>query len=281
MVVLDYVIWRTVDALNERLPLGFSLDEEYLQQTAQEFTTYTRGRMKGCVMAIDGLVCKTRQPSKREVGISISTFRNRKHCWGILCLAGCDARCRFNMFAAKWSGSTHDYLAWETCAFKDILNQLPEDYYVIGDEAFVNTNKFLVPWSGRGIGLWKDTFNYHLSSMRQCIERAFGLLTQRWGIFWRPLTCQYKRWSQVCMVAAKLHNWCIDENIKVPLGKYREDWLEGDVHEVVMNTDNRDGLSAEERAAMRPSGDRRRVLTEMFEREGWQRPVHARVNSRA
>ena len=27
-------------------------------------------------------------------------------------------------------------------------NLLPEEYYVIGDEAFVNTNQFLVPWSG-------------------------------------------------------------------------------------------------------------------------------------
>lgn len=185
------------------------------------------------------------------------------------------------MFAAKWSGSTHDYLAWETCSFKNILNQLPDEYYVIGDEAFVNTNNFLIPWSGRGIGLWKDSFNYHLSSMRQCIERAFGILTQRWGIFWRPLSCQYKRWSQVCMVAAKLHNWCIDEKITMPLGKYREDVLEGDVHEVLMNVDNRDGLTVEERAGMRPSGDKRRELTEMFEREGWQRPVFARVNSRA
>ena len=280
----NYVVWRVFDAINTRLPLGFSLDPEYLEQTAKEFSTYSHGRMKGCVMAIDGWVCKTRQPRKAEVGLCVSSYRNRKHCWGIICLAGCDARCRFNLFASKWSGGTHDYLAWETCAFKKILEeQLPEPYYVIGDEAFVNTDNFLIPWSGRSLGLWKDSYNYHLSAMRQCIERAFGILTKRWGIFWRPLECQHKRWSQVCMVAAKLHNFCIDQKIAMPLGKYREDVFPGDVHEVIMNNENRDGLTQEERNLMRSSGERntRQAITNKMQLNGWQRPLHARVNSKA
>ena len=52
---------------------------------------------------------------------------------------------------------------------------LPSEYFVIGDEAFVCSSQILCPWSGSNLGLWKDSFNYHLSSMRQCIERAFGL----------------------------------------------------------------------------------------------------------
>mmetsp|Transcript_20236 Transcript_20236/g.29052 ORF Transcript_20236/g.29052 Transcript_20236/m.29052 type:complete len:117 (-) Transcript_20236:50-400(-) len=79
-----------------------------------------------------------------------------------------------------------------------------------GDEAFVNTQQFLVPWSGRGLDPWKVSFNYHLSSMRQCIERSFSHLTQRWGIFWRPLQCGVDKWTLVCTVTAKLHNYIID-----------------------------------------------------------------------
>lgn len=48
--------------------------------------------------------------------------------------------------------------------------------------------------------------------MRQCIERAFPLLTQRWDIFWRPLRSSYDKWTLVCSVAAKLQNFCIHEN---------------------------------------------------------------------
>ena len=93
---------------------------------------------------------------------------------------------------------------------------LPEEYYMIGDEAFVCSDQLLTPWSGHGLDLWRDSFNFHLSSMRQCIERAFAHLTQKWGIFWRPLRCSFKRWSLVCTVCAKLHNYCIDMKNEYP-----------------------------------------------------------------
>lgn len=60
---------------------------------------------------------------------------------------------------------------------------IPSKYFFIGDEAFNNGPQFLVPYSGSGISSEKDSFNYHLSALRQCIERAFDVLTKRWGIF--------------------------------------------------------------------------------------------------
>ena len=49
--------------------------------------------------------------------------------------------------------------------------------------SFVCSDQLLTPWGGHGLDLWRDSFNFHLSSMRQCIERAFAHLTQKWGIF--------------------------------------------------------------------------------------------------
>ena len=72
------------------------------------------------------------------------------------------------------------------------------------------SDTLLTPWSGRGLSLDKDAFNFYLSSMRQCIERSFGLMFARWGIFRRSLQCQAKRWALVVEVCAKLHNFCID-----------------------------------------------------------------------
>ena len=91
--------------------------------------------------------------------------------------------------------------------------RLPENYYFIGDEAFVLQNNFLIPWGGTGIGLAKDSFNYHLSVRRQVTERAFGILVKRWGIFARPLLVNQSRWALVSTVCAKLHNICIDKNV--------------------------------------------------------------------
>ena len=145
-------------------------------------------------------------------------------------MAGCDSDCKFNIFSCQASGGTHDHLAWGMTAAHEMVAQgdLKYTYYIIGDEAFVNSEHLLTPWSGTGLGVWKDSFNYHLSSMRQCIERAFGLLTQRWGVFWRPLRVQFKFWSLVCTVAAKLHNFCIDERIPNVQEHHDDDRQPGD-----------------------------------------------------
>ena len=55
------------------------------------------------------------------------------------------------------------------------------------DEAYPCTEQEMSPWKGRNLPPEKDAFNYYSSLNRQVIERAFGILVQRWGIFWRPL----------------------------------------------------------------------------------------------
>jgi hypothetical protein len=270
----NYVLWPTMEAIDATLIMGFSCSEEDLAATAAEFASMSNGVMTGCVSALDGWVVKTRQPTRAEAGQSIMSYRNRKQMWGILVLAGCDARTRFNFFSAKCSGATHDYMAWEVSTLKEMVDEskLPAQYYFIGDEAFVNTNQFLVPWSGRGLGLYRDSFNYHLSRMRQCIERAFGIMTQRWGVFWRPLRVALSRWGLVCTVAAKLHNFCIDHNIPMFV-RYAKDVHSDDVWEVI------DNVTPAERP--RPTGDRRRAITTELEVRGILRPRHAACNSRA
>jgi hypothetical protein len=44
--------------------------------------------MKHCALAIDGWVCRTRQPSSSEVRFP-SAYRNRKDCFGIVVMVGC------------------------------------------------------------------------------------------------------------------------------------------------------------------------------------------------
>jgi hypothetical protein len=47
------------------------------------------------ITVLPGLLIRTRQPRITELGgsIDIKTYRNRKGCFGILVLAGCDANC--------------------------------------------------------------------------------------------------------------------------------------------------------------------------------------------
>ena len=85
-------------------------------------------------------------------------------------------------------------------------NVLPPQYFAICDEAVSSTENVLTPYGGQQIGVAKDSFNYHLSLMRQCIERAFAVLVGLWGIFWRELTVDYDKWPLIVQVCCKLHN---------------------------------------------------------------------------
>src|SRR5690606_18063955 len=52
--------------------------------------------------------------------------------------------------------------------------------------------------------------------MRQVIDRSFGMLTRRFGIFWRPFSFVLRHWHTVVRVCCKLHNLCVERDVPVP-----------------------------------------------------------------
>ncbi len=110
----------------------------------------------------------------------------------------------------------------------------------MGDEAFVCSDILLTPWSGRGLERDKDSFNFVLSAMRQCIERAFGSFVGRWGIFRRPLVFGAEKWGLVAGVCAKLHNFCIQQGEGKALTPLPGDIQPGD-DEVLVDNGNDNG----------------------------------------
>ena len=135
-----------------------------------------------------------------------------------------------------------------------------------------------VAWwvAGRGLGEWRDSFNFWLSHSRQAVERAFGMLVQRWGIFWRPFTFSFERWPLVIILCCKLHNFCLDRNAKIPKRRCDEDHVPGDLPVVY---DNNDAV-CDIMCSQRSRGSRRQEITDKLEVEGRRRPPHALCNSR-
>ncbi len=242
------------------------------------FSAHSNGAMNGCVLAIDGLAVRVRQPYKTETK-NTRSWRCRKGGFALIVMAGSDVRGKFYMATANHSGSTNDCIVWECSALQAAIRDglLDERFFIIGDEAFSNTQQVLSPWPGRGIGRWKDAFNYWLSHSRQSIERAFGMLVQRWGIFWRKFHFAFERWSTVILVCMKLHNLCVDRNVAVPPRRFFED---ESVRDSFVVYDNNDAME-DPLLRARARGDRRSNITEDLEREGRGRPVHATCNSRA
>jgi hypothetical protein len=117
--------------------------------------------------------------------------------------------------------------------------------------------------------------------MRVTIERAFGMLAARWGIFWRPLICAVDRWPSVIQVAAKLDNVCIDSNIPVQQGVF-EDYAPGDLPSAVfMNQFNPENGFTTGYSHCHASSMKRMMLTDRLSSHGITRPRHAKDNSRA
>ena len=60
----------------------------------------------------------------------------------------------------------------------------------------------------------EDAFNFYLSQLRVTIERAFGVLVQRWAILRSPLTIPLFKVAPLMYTLCVLHNFCINENLK-------------------------------------------------------------------
>jgi hypothetical protein len=272
-------VWPTIEAIDKVFTLKFPIDDrDALKRLEVGFREHSNGAMVGLVTVIDGLCVRVRQPYPWEA-LNTREYCCRKGGFAVIVIAGADADGKFTFGTCNHPGSTNDILGWETTAlYKAIADgELNGRYTFGGDEAFTCTEQMISPWPGRGLDRWKDSFNYWLSHSRQAIERAFGMLTKRWGIYWRKFTFAMDRWALVNIVCMKLHNYCFDKKQDVNvLRRFEDDMEPGDAWVVIDNND------AEEDAALRQRavGDRRRNLTTALKNEGRGRPPHANINSR-
>ena len=145
-------IWPTIEAIDLAFDIGLPLhDTSRLDELAKGFYDHSGGILDGCVIAVDGLAVRTRQPYDHEVHWK-KDYRFRKGGFAIIVIAGCDVDCRFIVASCKHSGSTNDIIAWQQMDLYEAVEfggKLPAKYFFIGDEAFTCTNQFLSPWPGK------------------------------------------------------------------------------------------------------------------------------------
>jgi hypothetical protein len=232
---------RTVEAINTvyadeiRFPWG---DTPALARMSQEFYAANGGSLERCVLAVDGIAIKVQKPTSLDT-MNPNAFWCHKGFHALNVQAGCDARLRFRIASIEHVGSTHDSLAWSCTAAATHMEDeemLPTPYFFVGDEAYMGSDKILVPWPGRNLPsapLNKDGYNYYQSryvrapppprappptmsadfSPRTCttIERAFGVLNARFNILWRKLRFKQGTSVQIVRACMRIHNIAIDD----------------------------------------------------------------------
>jgi DDE superfamily endonuclease len=96
-----------------------------------------------------------------------------------------------------------------------LIENLPLGYCVLGDTAYTATKQLIPMYYGEDKLKPKfDNFNFYGSQLRIRIEMAFGMMTRKWGIYWRPLLVGLvDQIKYIVEVIARLHNFCINKRI--------------------------------------------------------------------
>ena len=101
--------WLTISAINIvlSLPRVPANNLKGLQKLSEGFHKKSKGTMRGCVGAIDGIDIKIIKPSAWDT-IQPQIFKNRKKFYSINCQAICDSDMRFlwvSIYALTWGDS--------------------------------------------------------------------------------------------------------------------------------------------------------------------------------
>jgi len=77
----------------------------------------------------------------------------------------------------------NDCRSYQKSGLKNIIDKLPNEYYLVGDAAYQLSDHLLIPFVGsQRSDTSKDAFNFYLSQLRIRVEMSFGILVRKWGI---------------------------------------------------------------------------------------------------
>ncbi|XP_028096012.1 uncharacterized protein LOC114295907 [Camellia sinensis] len=167
-----------------------------------------------CVGAIDDTLVDAWIPASRQ-----NTFRGRKLTVSQNVLATCNFDTLFTFINSGWEGSTHDNaILVDSFTRADLqFSHPPNGKYYLVDTGFTNMPEFLAPFRsqryhlqefhGRRYAGPKELFNYQHSSLRNGIERTFGVLKKRFPILRSMPNYKSTRQGSLVIAYCVVYNW--------------------------------------------------------------------------
>jgi hypothetical protein len=125
---------------------------------------------------------------------------------------------RFTYVLAGWEGSAHDTAVWRDAHYYKGF-KTPLGKYWLGDAGYANTDTILVPYRGTRYHLEeqrlsqkkpenaKELFNLRYSSLRNVIERIFGVLKRKYQILRRAPEYSMDTQTRIILACCALHNF--------------------------------------------------------------------------
>ena len=170
------------------------------------------GIMYGHLAPIDGWLCTTQMPA--DVPNPSEYFSGHYQRFGLNVQAMCDSNLRIIYTSVAGPGKMNDARAFRKLKYlQQWLEQLDDQFFCSGDNAYPLSNNMLIPFSGTSRHDEHNlTYNFYLSQLRIRVEMAFGRLTTKWRIFRTDLNCSNEKNCMIIRVGIKLHNYVINSD---------------------------------------------------------------------
>ncbi|WVZ95146.1 hypothetical protein U9M48_040947 [Paspalum notatum var. saurae] len=174
-----------------------------------------RPHFNDCIGAIDGTHVEVVVTNDKKV-----QYLCRKGHTTQNVLAVVDFEMRFTFVLAGWPGSVHDMRV-----FNDAINKYKKRFphpplgkYYLVDSGYPNRADYLAPYKGtkyhlpefRNSGMpkgMKETFNFAHSSLRNVVERAFGVLKMKWRMLLKVPRYPPAKQARIIIACMALHNF--------------------------------------------------------------------------
>lgn len=178
---------------------------------------YTNWNFPNCLGALDGKHVTVQAPAN-----SGSMFFNYKKTFSIVLLALVDARYNFIAVNVGSYGKNSDGGIFANCNLGKALERgtlsvpsdaplpgtcTPSHYVILGDEAFPLKPYLMRPYPGQNLDVTKKIFNYRLSRGRRVVENAFGLLAQKFRMYFRTIQAKPENVDNMILSTIILHNF--------------------------------------------------------------------------
>ena len=179
-----------------------------------------RANFPHCLGAVDGKHIELVNP----LG---SMYFNYEGFSSIVLMAVADCDYRFVYVDIGGYGKDHDSTIFQRTSLwrgiQDKTIELPADeklsgsdklvpYFLIGDEAFPIHKNLLRPYGGSNLSIKKRVYNYRLCRARRHVECTFGILSNKWRIFHRPINLNPEFATVITKACVVLHNFVRDRD---------------------------------------------------------------------
>ncbi|XP_004964755.1 protein ALP1-like isoform X1 [Setaria italica] len=174
-----------------------------------------------CIGAIDGTHVPVVVPSEK-----VMQYTNRHGYTSQNVLAICDFDMRFTFVVSGWPGSVHDMRVFSDAIEKygDKFPHPPTGKFYLVDSGYPNRPGYLSPYKGTKYHLpefrngpmprgMQETFNYAHSSLRNVIERSFGVLKMKWRILMGIPSFPMHKQSKIIVACMAIHNFIRENSV--------------------------------------------------------------------